>query len=119
MTGGNRLGNVIAALATSNSTHIPYRDSKLTRLLQDSLGGNSSTALIATIGPAAVNFGETLSTLLFAQRCMAVKLTPAPNEEIDYIELCAKLQSKVNELQGDKKPLKAPQNRLFLRLFCS
>jgi hypothetical protein len=115
------LGNVIAALAdeqtkslsASNTLsgsssspsythhHIPYRDSKLTRLLQDSLGGTASTALIATIGPAAINYGETLSTLLFAQRCMAVKITPIPHEEIDYAEMCAKLQLQVTELQGN------------------
>jgi kinesin family protein 3/17 len=52
------LGNVIAALAEANVGHIPYRDSKLTRLLQDSLGGTARTALIATVGPAAVNYGE-------------------------------------------------------------
>jgi hypothetical protein len=51
------LGNVIAALAEQNVSHIPYRDSKLTRLLQDSLGGTARTALIATVGPAAVNYG--------------------------------------------------------------
>lgn len=94
------LGNVIAALAESNSAHIPYRDSKLTRLLQDSLGGTAATALIATIGPAAINYGETLSTLLFAQRCMAVKVTPIPHEEVDYAEMCAKLQAQINDLQG-------------------
>jgi hypothetical protein len=94
------LGNVIAALAEQNATHVPYRDSKLTRLLQDSLGGNAATALIATIGPAAVNYGETLSTLLFAQRCMAVKITPIPHEEIDYAEMCAKLQSQINAMEG-------------------
>lgn len=94
------LGNVIAALAEPNSSHVPYRDSKLTRLLQDSLGGNAATALIATIGPAAINYGETLSTLLFAQRCMAVKITPIPHEEIDYAEMCAKLQSQLNAMEG-------------------
>jgi hypothetical protein len=94
------LGNVIAALAESNSSHIPYRDSKLTRLLQDSLGGTAATALIATIGPAAINYGETLSTLLFAQRCMAVKVTPIPHEEVDYAEMCAKLQAQLNDFQG-------------------
>jgi hypothetical protein len=94
------LGNVIAALAEQNVTHIPFRDSKLTRLLQDSLGGTASTALIATIGPAAVNYGETLSTLLFAQRCMAVKITPIKHEEIDYAEMCAKLQAQLNSMEG-------------------
>ena len=94
------LGNVIAALAEHNTTHVPFRDSKLTRLLQDSLGGSAATALIATIGPAAVNYGETLSTLLFAQRCMAVKITPIAHEEVDYAEMCAKLQAQINSMEG-------------------
>ncbi|RYG70112.1 hypothetical protein EON64_01035 [archaeon] len=51
-------------------------------MLQDSLGGGAATALIATIGPAAVNYGETLSTLLFASRCMAVKIQPVVKEEV-------------------------------------
>lgn len=97
------LGNVIAALAQTSPTvsHIPYRDSKLTRLLQDSLGGTASTALIATVGPAPVNYGETLSTLMFASRCMAVKSTPILHEEVDYAELCARLQEKIASLEGD------------------
>lgn len=57
------LGNVISALVDGKSTHIPYRDSKLTRLLQDSLGGNTKTVMIANIGPADYNFDESLSTL--------------------------------------------------------
>ena len=94
------LGNVIAALAEHNTSHVPYRDSKLTRLLQDSLGGTASTALIATVGPAAVNYGETLSTLLFATRCMAVKTTPIQHEEVDYADLCVRLQEKISALEG-------------------
>lgn len=62
------LGNVIAALAESNTAHVPYRDSKLTRILNDSLGGTASTSLIATVGPAPSNYNETLSTLQFASR---------------------------------------------------
>ena len=62
------LGNVIAALAESNTAHVPYRDSKLTRILHDSLGGTASTSLIATVGPASSNYNETLSTLQFASR---------------------------------------------------
>eukprot|EP01031_Cornospumella_fuschlensis_P035496 gene35496-43028_t len=92
------LGNVIAALA-DGSGHIPYRDSKLTRLLQDSLGGGAATALIATIGPAAVNYGETLSTLLFASRCMSVKIQPVVKEEVDYAEMCAKLTLQLGEVE--------------------
>jgi len=95
------LGNVIAALAENNATHIPYRDSKLTRLLQDSLGGTASTALIATVGPAAVNYGETLSTLLFASRCMAVKTTPTQHERVDYAEMCVRLQEKISRVESD------------------
>ena len=62
------LGNVIAALAESNTAHVPYRDSKLTRILNDSLGGTASTSLIATVGPSPNNYNETLSTLQFASR---------------------------------------------------
>ncbi|RYG56459.1 hypothetical protein EON66_02860, partial [archaeon] len=62
------LGNVINALAEGKTGHIPYRDSKLTRLLQHSLGGNSLTVMIATISPADDNLEETLSTLQYANR---------------------------------------------------
>jgi kinesin family protein 3/17 len=57
------LGNVISALVDSKSLHIPYRDSKLTRLLEDSLGGNTKTVMVAAISPADYNYEETLSTL--------------------------------------------------------
>ena len=57
------LGNVISALVDGKSSHIPYRDSKLTRLLQDSLGGNAKTVMVANVGPASYNFDETVTTL--------------------------------------------------------
>ncbi|RWS31541.1 kinesin-like protein KIF3B, partial [Leptotrombidium deliense] len=57
------LGHVISALVDGKSTHIPYRDSKLTRLLQDSLGGNAKTVMIANIGPSNYNYEESLTTL--------------------------------------------------------
>lgn len=57
------LGNVISALVDGKSSHVPYRDSKLTRLLQDSLGGNAKTIMVANIGPASYNYDETLTTL--------------------------------------------------------
>ncbi|GMS95386.1 hypothetical protein PENTCL1PPCAC_17561, partial [Pristionchus entomophagus] len=60
------LGNVISALVDGKSKHIPYRDSKLTRLLQDSLGGNTKTIMVACISPSDNNFDETLSTLRYA-----------------------------------------------------
>ena len=62
------MGNVISALVDGRSHHIPYRDSKLTRLLQDSLGGNTKTVMIATISPVDFNYMETLSTLRYAGR---------------------------------------------------
>jgi hypothetical protein len=95
------LGNVIAALAESNVSHVRYRDSKLTKILHDSLGGTASTALIAAVGPAYSNFAETLSTLVFASRCMAVKITPVQHAEIDYPELCAQLQQQLSSIEGE------------------
>jgi len=62
------LGNVITALCDRTSKHIPYRDSNLTRLLQDSLGGNTKTVMIAALSPANYNFEETMSTLRYANR---------------------------------------------------
>ncbi len=94
------LGNVIAALAEDRNVHVPYRDSKLTRLLQDSLGGTASTALVATVGPAPMNYSETLSTLLFAARCMSVKTTPIQHEEVDYAEMCANLQERLSTIES-------------------
>ncbi|KAH8553655.1 P-loop containing nucleoside triphosphate hydrolase protein, partial [Umbelopsis sp. PMI_123] len=69
------LGNVISALGddTRKTSHIPYRDSKLTRLLQDSLGGNSQTLMLACISPADDDFVETLSTLKYANRARNIK----------------------------------------------
>lgn len=75
------LGNVISALVDGKSGHIPYRDSKLTRLLQDSLGGNSKTMMIATASPAVYNLDETLSTLRYANRAKQIKNKPKVNED--------------------------------------
>lgn len=75
------LGNCISALVDAKSTHIPYRDSKLTRLLQDSLGGNAKTLMMATISPASYNYDETISTLRYANRAKAIKNKPKINED--------------------------------------
>ncbi|XP_077186860.1 kinesin-like protein KIF3C [Paroedura picta] len=75
------LGNVISALVDGKSTHIPYRDSKLTRLLQDSLGGNAKTIMVATLGPASHSYDESLSTLRFANRAKNIKNKPRVNED--------------------------------------
>jgi hypothetical protein len=95
------LGNVIQALidAVSNpGKHIPYRDSKLTFLLKDALGGNSKTCLIATVSPAEASISETTSTLEFAKRCSAIKNTATINEN---------LTSDVKELQEEVRRLRA------------
>ncbi|KAI8898948.1 P-loop containing nucleoside triphosphate hydrolase protein [Globomyces pollinis-pini] len=75
------LGNCISALVDGKSSHIPYRDSKLTRLLQDSLGGNAKTLMIATLSPASYNYEETLSTLRYANRAKNIKNKPVINED--------------------------------------
>jgi len=75
------LGNVISALVDGRSAHIPYRDSKLTRLLQDSLGGNTKTVMVANLGPADYNYDETLSTLRYAYRAKSIKNKPVINED--------------------------------------
>ncbi|XP_068514653.1 kinesin-like protein KIF17 isoform X3 [Anas acuta] len=75
------LGNVISALVDGRCKHIPYRDSKLTRLLQDSLGGNTKTLMIACLSPADNNYDESLSTLRYANRAKNIKNKPSINED--------------------------------------
>lgn len=75
------LGNVISCLVDGKSQHVPYRDSKLTRLLQDSLGGNTKTVMIAACSPADYNYEETMSTLRYAARAKAIKNKPKVNED--------------------------------------
>lgn len=99
------LGNVISALA-ENSPHVPYRDSKLTRLLQDSLGGNSKTIMIANIGPSNYNYNETLTTLRYAQRAKNIQNQPVKNEDPQD----AKLKEYQEEIERLKR-LIAPQQQ--------
>ncbi|KAJ8686503.1 hypothetical protein QAD02_022297, partial [Eretmocerus hayati] len=75
------LGNVISALAAGNGRHVPYRDSKLTRLLRDSLGGNARTLMIACVSPSDADADETLSTLRYAARARCIKNKPIVNED--------------------------------------
>ena len=78
------MGNVIAALTDQRPrAHIPYRDSKLTRLLEDSLGGNCKTTMMAMISPALESFPESLSTLKFANRAKNIKNQARVNEDLD------------------------------------
>jgi kinesin family protein 1/kinesin family protein 3/17 len=101
------LGNVINALAEAEKSskghkggkaHIPYRDSKLTRLLQDSLGGNARTLMIAAISPAADNFEETLSTLRYADRAKQIKNVSRRNEDVNQ-QVISQLRSEIDELR--------------------
>ena len=75
------LGNVIKALIDKNAKHVPYRDSKLTRLLQDSLGGNTKTVMIANVGPAHTNWEETMATLRYADRAKQIQNKPNVNAD--------------------------------------
>lgn len=91
------LGNCIHALTDPHAKHIPYRDSKLTRLLQDSLGGNAKTSMVVTVGPAMRHVDETLSSLKFGRRAMRVQNNPRINKKVDYKGLCIELQGKLYE----------------------
>uniref|UniRef100_A0A6J0UPJ8 Kinesin-like protein n=1 Tax=Pogona vitticeps TaxID=103695 RepID=A0A6J0UPJ8_9SAUR len=75
------LGNVISALADGRCRHVPYRDSKLTRVLQDSLGGNTKTLMVACLSPADNNYDESLSTLRYAHRAKNIQNKPRINED--------------------------------------
>jgi kinesin family protein 3/17 len=75
------LGNVISSLVDVKTHHIPYRDSKLIRLLQDSLGGNTKTIMIAAVSPANYNYDKTFSTLRYASRAKFIQNKPKINED--------------------------------------
>uniref|UniRef100_A0A673XUU7 Kinesin-like protein n=1 Tax=Salmo trutta TaxID=8032 RepID=A0A673XUU7_SALTR len=92
------LGNVISALVDGKSTHVPYRNSKLTRLLQDSLGGNSKTMMCANIGPADYNYDETISTLRYANRAKNIKNKARINED-PKDALLRQFQKEIEELR--------------------
>eukprot|EP00347_Sterkiella_histriomuscorum_P006853 403351186 len=102
------LGNVISSLANQKQQFIPYRSSKLTRVLQNSLSGSSKIVVLATLGPSAKNYQESLSTLQFAQRCKEIILTPlvhtSTNQDQDNEQLqqiIIELKEKILEMQGD------------------
>ncbi|XP_013925616.1 PREDICTED: chromosome-associated kinesin KIF4-like, partial [Thamnophis sirtalis] len=94
------LGNVISALGdeSKKGSFVPYRDSKLTRLLQDSLGGNSHTLMIACVSPADSNLEETLNTLRYADRARKIKNKPIVNIDPQAAEI-NRLRLQVQELQ--------------------
>lgn len=92
------LGNVISALVDGKSTHIPYRNSKLTRLLQDSLGGNSKTVMCANISPADMNYVETISTLRYVGRAKNIQNYAHINDE-PKTALLRQFQEQIAELK--------------------
>ncbi|TKA82564.1 hypothetical protein B0A55_01193 [Friedmanniomyces simplex] len=97
------LGMVINALSDGKSSHIPYRDSKLTRILQESLGGNSRTTLIINCSPSSYNDAETISTLRFGERAKTIKQKAKINEELSPAQLKAllkKAQSQVSSFEN-------------------
>ncbi|GMF34815.1 unnamed protein product [Phytophthora lilii] len=96
------LGMVINALTDSHITHVPYRDSKLTRVLQESLGGNSRTALIINVSPSSFNASETISTLRFGMRAKSIKNKAVVNEQrsvAEYEALLAAAEKKIAKQQ--------------------
>ncbi|XP_039604727.1 kinesin-like protein KIF3C isoform X1 [Polypterus senegalus] len=116
------LGNVISALVDGKSTHIPYRDSKLTRLLQDSLGGNAKTIMVATLGPSSYNYDETLTTLRYANRAKNIKNKPRVNEDPkdallrEFQEEIARLKAQLEKrgMLSKKRRRNSRRNRKIL-----
>ncbi|PVZ97976.1 hypothetical protein BB558_006034, partial [Smittium angustum] len=94
------LGRVINSLV-ERSPHIPYRESKLTRLLRDSLGGRTRTCLIATISPSKISVEETLSTLDYANRAKNIRNKPQANKKVTQTALVNDLQAEIERLQAD------------------
>ncbi|CAG9314172.1 unnamed protein product [Blepharisma stoltei] len=125
------LGMVIHALASGNKEHIPYRDSKLTRLLQDSLGGNTKTILIATISPQIEHVDTTINTLIFADRAKEIMVRVKRNEPaaMNSTEIIINLQQEIEKLKSllsvvrvengaselNKKVLELEQENEYLR----
>lgn len=94
------LGRVINALV-DRSSHIPYRESKLTRLLQDSLGGRTKTCIIATVSPAKSNLEETISTLDYAFRAKNIRNKPQVNQMINKKTLLREFTTEIEKLKSE------------------
>jgi kinesin family member 5 len=104
------LGMVINSLTDGKSTHIPYRDSKLTRILQESLGGNSRTTLIINCSPSSYNDSETVSTLRFGVRAKSIKNKAKVNAELSVTELkiiVKKAQTQIATLESHAASLES------------
>ncbi|KAG1450733.1 hypothetical protein G6F56_008260 [Rhizopus delemar] len=108
------LGMVINALTDGKSSHIPYRDSKLTRILQESLGGNSRTTLIINCSPSSYNEAETLSTLRFGMRAKSIKNKAKVNSDLSPAELKALLKKVKTETVTFKSYIAALEGEVGL-----
>lgn len=108
------LGNVINALTDGKAKHVPYRDSKLTRLLQDSLGGNCRTTLVICCSPSSWNGEETLSTLRFGNRAKSIKNNAKVNKEYTAKELKKMLDKTKKELKSMKSYAEGLEEELKL-----
>lgn len=105
------LGNVINALV-DNHAHVPYRDSKLTRILQESLGGNAKTTMVICVSPSSYNESETKSTLLFGMRAKTIKNIVTVNEELTADEW----RRRYERLQAKSRRMKEIIDRLEAEL---
>ncbi|KAF7704707.1 hypothetical protein HF521_021779 [Silurus meridionalis] len=94
------LGRVITALV-ERGPHVPYRESKLTRILQDSLGGRTKTSIIATVSPASINLEETLSTLDYANRAKNIMNKPEVNQKLTKRTLIKEYTEEIERLKRD------------------
>ncbi|XP_033757276.1 kinesin-like protein KIF11-A [Pecten maximus] len=106
------LGRVITSLV-EHAPHIPYRESKLTRLLQDSLGGRTKTSIIATISPAACNLDETLSTLDYAHRAKNIQNRPEINQKLTKKALIKEYTEEIERLRRDLQAVRE-KNGIYL-----
>lgn len=100
------LGTVISKLTDGRATHIPYRDSKLTRLLQSSLSGHGRVSLICTVTPSSSSSEETHNTLKFAHRAKHIEIQAAQNKIIDEKSLIKKYQNEIRSLKEELEHLK-------------
>ncbi|KAG5547843.1 hypothetical protein RHGRI_013503 [Rhododendron griersonianum] len=100
------LGTVIGKLSEGKASHVPYRDSKLTRLLQSSLSGHGHVSLICTVTPASSNMEETHNTLKFASRAKRVEIYASRNKIIDEKSLIKKYQKEISTLKEELDQLK-------------
>lgn len=101
------LGTVIGKLSEGKASHVPYRDSKLTRLLQSSLSGHGHVSLICTVTPASSNMEETHNTLKFASRAKRVEIYASRNRIIDEKSLIKKYQREISSLKQELDHLKS------------